>query len=326
MSNWLTLLEALAAIAAILGVPLAIITLRKPRWSKYRCRGLPYKILFRGEEYGYNPKTFLKDVKSVNIALKGLRTWYTAGAKKPLLITGVTGVGKSRLATEFIGRLGWQYRLWRKVLVPTPHELSEMSPPIFTRGSILFLNDLQEFRDSIPDAKMKFYLESKKFKVLATIPKEKYDPNWSVLSKFIWQELSLELWTALEGKKLADTAKMNFEPDTFTGTPLSVLAPAAEIRRSYELLSPGGKAILQILKIIKTHLGCFADFELISALQTAECSFDQTDFLVLISKRGFWCKTYDSKCLLADGMDDIIPYQASMEDAYRLQTVLMREE
>jgi hypothetical protein len=304
---------------------LAYLAIRKPRWRKYRCRGLPYETLFRGEEYGYNSKTFLTDVGSVDIALKGLRTWCAEGAK-PLLIKGVTGVGKSRLATEFIGRLGWRYRLWRKVLVPTPHELSEMLPPVFTRGCILFLNDLHEFRDSIPDAKMKFYLQSKKFNVLATIPTEKYEPSWSVLSKFVWEEMSLELWTAVEGRKLADTAEMNFEPDAFTGTPLSVLAPAAEIRRSYDLLSSGGKAVLQILKIIKTHLGCFADYELISALQTAECRFEYTDFLVLISKRGFWCKTYDSKCLLADGMEDIIPYQVSMEDAYRLQTVLIREE
>jgi hypothetical protein len=138
--------------------------------------------------------------------------------------------------------------------------------------------------------------------------------------------MSIGLWTAAEGRRLADTAKMNFELDAFTGTPLSVLAPAAEIRRSYDLLSAGGKAVLEILKIIKTHLGCFADYGLIFALQTAECRFEYPDFLALISKRGFWCKAYDSKCLLADGMEDFIPYQVSMEDAYRLQTVLIREE
>jgi hypothetical protein len=143
-------------LTTIIGLFLAYLAIRKPRWRKYRCRGLPYDTLFRGEEYGYNSKTFLRDVTSVDTALKGLRTWYTKGTK-PLLFKGVTGVGKSRLATEFIGRLNWRYRLWRKVLVPTPHELSEMLPPIFTRRCVLFLNDLHEFRDIVPDAKMKFF-------------------------------------------------------------------------------------------------------------------------------------------------------------------------
>jgi hypothetical protein len=324
LSHWLILLEALAAVATILGVPLAIIALRKPRWHKYRCRGLPYGSLFRGEEYGYNSKTFLRDVKSVDIALKKLGIWYAEGTK-PLLIKGVTGVGKSRLATEFIGCLGWGYRLWRKVLVPTPYELSEISLPVLSGGCILFLNDLHEFRDSSHDEKLKFYIESKKFKVVATIPTEKYDPNWSVLSKFIWEELSLPLWTVGEGRTLAHAAGMKFEPDMFKGTPLSVLAPAAEVRRSYELLSPGGKAILRVLKIIKAHLGCFADYELISALQTPECRFDYADFLSLTAKRA-WCKTYGAKYLLADGTEEIIPYQVVTEDAYRLQTVLVGEE
>jgi hypothetical protein len=329
VADWPALLQEAAAIAAIIGLPLAligiIISIRRPRWRKYRCRALPYSIIFRGEEYGYNPKTFLEDVKSVDVALKGVRAWYSKGTK-PLLIRGVTGAGKSRLATEFIGRLGWRHRLWRKILMPTPHELSEMSPPFLKRDCILFLNDLHEFRDSIPDAKLKFYLESEKFKVIATIPTEKYDPSWSVLSKFIWDEMPLGLWTSDEGKKLADAAKMEFQPESFKGTPLSVLAPAAEMRRSYELLSSGKKAILEVLKVIKIHMGCFADYELISTLQPSGCKFDNADYLEIISKRGFWCKTYDSRCLLADGMEDIIPYQVSIDDAYRLQAILSRDE
>ncbi|MGP8069739.1 MAG: hypothetical protein ACLP5V_07595 [Candidatus Bathyarchaeia archaeon] len=326
-SNWFTVIEVIGSIAAIASLPTAYWVSRKPRWHKYRCRQLPYGMIFRGSEYGYDSKTFLNDVGSVDDALKSLRAWNVEGAK-PLLVRGVTGSGKSRLITEFIGGLNWRYRLWRRILMPTPHELSEMAPPYFTRACILFLNDLHEFRDSVPDAdaKLKYCIQTKKFKSVATIPNEKYDPNWGVLSKFIWDEISLADWTIEEGKKLAEITKKEFEPESFTGTPLSVLAPEAELKRSYELLSPGGKGVLRALKIIKIHLGCPAGYDLISSLQSTESKFDHSDFLDIVSKQGFWCKTYDSKCMLADGLEEFIPYPVSMDDAFRLQTILFGEE
>jgi len=87
MTNWYILFSALIAIAAIV---LAYLQVRKPRWPKYRCRGLPYERIFRGGEYGYDPQTFLEDVASVDLALEKLRTWYADGTK-PLLIKGATG-------------------------------------------------------------------------------------------------------------------------------------------------------------------------------------------------------------------------------------------
>jgi hypothetical protein len=320
-SNW----PVLGVLATIAGLILSYLAIRKPRWRKYRCRGLPYDQIFRGKEYGYDPATFLKDPKSVRVALARLNDWY-ADDGKPLLIRGVTGVGKSRLVTEFLGRLSTWDRLWRRVLMPTPHEMNERFLPVFAGGCILFLNDLHEFRDSVPDWKLRFYVQDTKFKVVATIPVEKYDSNWAVLSGFIWHEVSLETWTSEEGRRLAERKKIVFELGTFKGTPLSVLAPDAELKRAFELLPPGAQTILQILKIIKTHLRCFADYELISAIQLPGCKFDYSDFLVVISKRGFWCRTYDSKCMLADGVEDLIPYQVSIQDAYRLQILLLGEE
>jgi hypothetical protein len=209
--------------------------------------------------------------------------------------------------------------------MPRPDELAEKASPIFANGCILFLNDLHEYR-GIADYKLQSYIQSERFSVVATIPTEKYDANWSVLSCFIWHEVNVETWTPDEGRRLARSKKITFEPRTFKGTPLSVLAPDAELKRAFELLPPGAQTILQILKIIKTHLGCFADYELISATQLPGHKFDHSDFLVIISNRGFWCKTYDSKCLLADGVEDLIPYQVSIQDAYRLQILLLGEE
>jgi len=321
ISNWLTVFGVLATIA---GLILGYLAIRKPRWRKYRCRGLPYERIFRAREYGYNPQTFLKDVRSADLALARLRTWYADGGK-PLLLKGVTGVGKSRLVTEFVGRLSIWDRLWKMVLMPRPDELAEKASPIFAHGCILFLNDLHEYRD-IADYKLQSFIQSEKLRVVATIPTEKYDPNWPVLSSFIWDEIAVEAWTPEEGRRLAEATKVRFEPASFKGTPLSVLAPDAEVKRSYELLSPGGKAVLQALKIIKVHLGCFADYDLISAIQGPGGKFDYSDFLHVISKRGFWCKTYDLRCLLADGVEDFIPYQVPIEDAYRLQVVLEGDE
>jgi hypothetical protein len=321
-TNWLTILTALAALSSIATFFLAR---RRPRWRKYRCRGLPYERIFRGKEYGYDPKRFLEDVQSVNAALKEIKTWY-AYSTKPLLITGVTGVGKSRLATEFIGRLSWRNRLWIRVLMPSPHELNEMFPPFFTRRCILFLSDLHEFRDKVNDSKLEFYVKSDRFRVVAVIPTEKYDPNWSLLSGFTWQEVRVQNWKLQDGEKLAQIKGIKFTPTGFKGTPLSILAPDAQLKRSYDLLSPAGKSILRALKIIKTHLNCYADYDLISALQSSENRFEYEDFLDIISKNGFWCKTDDSKYMLADGLEDFVQYDVPMSDAYRLQLVLMGVE
>lgn len=318
-ANWFVVSITVAALI------LVYLQIKKSRWQKYSCRKLPYNRIFRGKEYGYNPQTFLMDITSVDNVLKGLKTWYIDGSK-PLLIKGVTGIGKSRLVTEFIGSLSMWDRFRRRVLMPTLHEMNEKFSLFITRGCILFLNDLHEFRDSVPDSKLSFNVENKKFKVVVTIPTEKYDSKWPVLSRFSWSEISLEPWTFEEGNRLARISNVVFEPKTFKGTLLFVLAPDAEIKRSYELLSSGGKAVLHILKIIKIHLACFADYELVSAMQSSAGIFDYSDFLDVISNKEFWCKTYDSRCLLADGMEDFIPYDVSIKDAYRLQMILESDE
>jgi hypothetical protein len=321
-TNWLTILTALAALASIATF---VLGRRRPRWRKYRCRGLPYERIFRGKEYGYDPKRFLEDVQSVDTALKEVGTWY-AQSTKPLLITGVIGVGKSRLTTEFIGRLSWRNRLLTRVLMPTPHELNEMFPPFFTRRCILFLSDLHEFRDKVNDSKLEFYIKSDRFRVVATMPTEKYDPSWGLVSGFTWQEVRVQNWTPQDGTKLAQIKGIKFTPTEFNGTPLSILAPDAQLKRSYDLLSPAGKSILRALKIIKAHLGCYADYDLVSALQSSENRFEYEDFLDIISKNGFWCRTDDSKYMLADGLENFVQYDVSMNDAYRLQLVLMSGE
>lgn len=237
VSDWLTLLGVIGALASIVGLPLAYLAIRKPRWRKYRCRALPYKRIFRGGDYGYDQKTFLKDVRSVDIALGKLKTWYAGG--KPLLLGGAAGIGKSRLVTEFTYHLSIWRRVWTRVLMPGPHEMNSELPPFFKRGCIMFLDDLHEFRDKVKDEKLEYYIKSNRFKVIATIPTEKYDPNWELLSKFIWHETLVENWTTQEGRKLAETKGTKFAPSEFKGTPLSILAPDTQLKRSYDLLSQG---------------------------------------------------------------------------------------
>jgi len=319
--NWFTAFVVLTTIAALV---LSYLQLRKSRWKKYSCRRLPYDRIFRGKEYGYDPLSFLTNVRSAEMVFKELETWYRAD-DKPILLKGVTGVGKSRLVTEFLGRLSLWQRIWRTVMVPTSDDLRK-SPPIFAAGCILFLNDLHEFRDVVADSRLISLVGQKQFKVIATIPTERYDPSWNVLSNFVWKEISVEKWTPDNGRRLAEARKTQFDSESFTGTPLSIISPAAEIKQSYELLSGESKAVLQALKIVKTHLGCYADYRLCSSIPGLISKFDESAFTDTISKQNIWCKTNGGWAILADGVEDFIRYDVTIEDAYKLEIVLEHEE
>ena len=321
-SNWLSLLSGLAALASIASIFLALAR-RTPRWWKYRCRGLPYGRIFRGKEYGYDPKTFLTHVGSLDRNLRTLEDWH-AGKTKPLLIRGAIGAGKSRLVSEFLGQLSLRQRIRTRILMPTVDDMRVKMAPRLLDGCVLFLNDLHEFRGAVEDSKLIQRLLDNRTKIVATIPDEAYDPSWSVLQSHYWQEMKVDPWTEGEGRKLAEVKNLEFDATDFTGTPLSVIAPAAEIRRQFESLSPDRKAVLEALKVIKTHLGCFATFELASALTVPSGKFDQHAFADIIAIRKLWCKADGSTAMLADGMDDFIKYDVSTNDAYGLQVVLTR--
>jgi hypothetical protein len=326
ISNWLAVLRVLATIVfGLLTTILGYLAIRKPRWRKYRCRCLPYERIFREKEYGYDPKTFLTDVGSLERNFKTLQDWH-AGKTKPLLVRGAIGSGKSRLASEFIGRLSLRERVRTTILMPTVNDMREKMPPRFLNGCILFLNDLHEFRGAVDDSRLIQLLLDKKTKILATIPDEGYDPSWPVLQSHYWQEMKVEHWTEREGRRLAEVKNIRFDTTDFTGTPLSVIAPAAEIRRQFDSLPRNRKAVLEALKVIRTHLGCFATCELASALTVPSGRFDEQAFTDIIAIRKLWCKTDGPTAILADGMDDFVKYEVSRRDAYGLQIVLTRSE
>jgi len=324
MSNWPTLLQAFAALATIAALLLALAK-GKSRWRKYRCRALPYRRIFRGDEYRYDPKTFLSGVGSLDHSFETLHDWH-AGKTKPLLIRGATGVGKSRLVTEFLGQLRLRERIRTRILMPTVDDMHEKLPPRLLKGCILFLNDIHEFRGAVDDSKLTQLLLDKRMKIVATIPDEAYDSSWPVLWSHQWEEMKVEQWTETEGRRLAAVRNVEFDASGFTGTPLSVIAPAAETRRKFELLPRDRKAVLEALKVIKTHLGCFATYELASALTVPSGKFDQYAFTDIVAIQKLWCKTDSSAAMLADGMDDFIKYEVSTRDAYGLQIVLMLDE
>ena len=321
-SNWYVAFFVLTTLASLC---LAYLKIRKPRWRKYRCLGLPYERIFRGKEYGHDPKTFVTDVGSLDRNFGTLQDWH-AGKTKPLLVKGATGVGKSRLVSEFLGQLRFWKRLRMRILMPTVDDMREKIPPRFAKWCILFLNDLHEYRDPAGDSRLIQFIQDRRFKVIATIPDELYDPSWSVLQSHLWEEMKVELWTEKEGRKLAETRNIAFDADAFTGTPLSVIAPAAETRRHFDLLPTDRKAVLEALKIIKMHLGCYATYELASTLTVPSGKFDKYAFTDITVRQELWCKTDDSTAMLADGVDDFIRYDVSLVDAYGLQAVLMCDE
>jgi len=208
--------------------------------------------------------------------------------------------------------------------MPTVDDLREKIPPRRANGCILFLDDLHQYRDF--DSTLTELLQDNRFKVVATISSEKYDPNWPVLQSYLWEEMKVEQWTEPQGKRLAKTMNIAFDTAGFTGTPLSVIAPTTEIKRRFDLLPPYKKAVLEALKVIKTHLGCYASYDLASALTVPSGKFDESAFIDLTSIQKFWCKTDDSTAILADGVDESIRYDVTIGDAYGLQAVLMRGE
>jgi hypothetical protein len=325
-SNWLAVLEVAATIFfGVLATVLGYLQIRKSRWRKYRCRCLPYDRIFRGKEYGYDPKTFLTNVGSLENNFKTLQDWH-AGKTKPLLIRGAIGAGKSRLASEFLGQLSLRERVRTRILMPTVNDMREKMPPRLLNGCILFLNDLHEFRGAVDDSKLIQLLLEDKTKIVATIPDEAYDASWAVLQSHYWQEMKVEQWTEREGRRLAEIKKIRFDATDFTGTPLSVIAPAAEIKRQFDSLPRDRKAVLEALKVIKMHLGCFATCELASALTVPSGNFDQYAFTDIVALRKIWCKTDGSAAMLADGMDNFVRYDVSTQDAYGLQVVLTRAQ
>jgi tetratricopeptide (TPR) repeat protein len=319
VSGWIAVLGIVATLA------IGYLTLRKPRWKKYRCRGLPYDRIFREKEYGHDPKIFLTDVGSLNRNFKMIEDWHT-GKTKPLLVKGTTGVGKSRFVTEFLRELSFWERLRRRVLMPTVNDVREKKPPRFARWCILFLNDIHEYRDPVNDSRLYEFIQNKRFKIIATIPSEMYDPSWSVLQSYLWDEIRVEQWTEEEGRRLAKARNIAFDVNAFTGTPLSVIAPASEMRRRFDLLPPDRKAVLESLKVIKTYLGCFTTFELASALTVPSGKFDNYAFTDVTVRQGLWCRTDSSAAILADGVSDSIRYDVSIRDALGLQDILMRDE
>jgi tetratricopeptide (TPR) repeat protein len=267
---------------------------------------------------------FLEDAGNISVVMKRLQNWFSKD-RESILLVGQIGVGKSRLVTEFLSRLPFYSRFLTRVLMPTPDEIRDSFPPLLSRKYILFLNDLHEYR-GIDDAKLKSYIQSGRFRVVATIPPEKRDPNWDVLSTFVWTEMLLiDLWHPEHGRKLAEAiGKKDYDPSTFRGTPLSVIAPDVEMRRAYEILPEGPKEVLKVLKIAKLQLGCYVDFQLVSGISDRELR--HADFQNVVSREGFWCKTQDSKAILADGVEQFIEYEVSREDACRLQLFLMRTD
>ena len=210
--------------------------------------------------------------------------------------------------------------------MPTVDDVREKIPPRLAKGCILFLNDLHEHRDPVGDSRLIQFIQDKRFRVVATIPNEVYDPSWSVLQSYLWEKMKVEQWTEKEGRRLAETRNIAFDAAGFTGTPLSVIAPAAEIRRRFDLLPPDRKAVLEALKVIKAHLGCFATCELASALTVPSGKFDKYAFTDITVRQELRCQTDDSTAMLADGVDDFIRYDVSIGDAYDLQVVLMCDE
>lgn len=136
MTNWFAVFSVLAP---VIGLILSYLAIRKPRWHKYRYRALPYARIFRGKEYGYDPSTFIRNIKSAELALRCLQEWYEDD--KPLLLIGPAGIGKSRLVTEFLGNLPFLDRSTHRVLMPTPDEMANKLPPLnSSRSSILHIS------------------------------------------------------------------------------------------------------------------------------------------------------------------------------------------
>ncbi|MFC1803580.1 tetratricopeptide repeat protein [Thermoproteota archaeon] len=234
------------------------------RWKKYRCRKLNTNVLFSE----YYEKKFLNEVESVKHANKKLDDWFNKKSGTPLLVLGKSGIGKTRIITQYLYNLSWFQRLYVRIFIPGENLLKKT--PYLTYASILFLDDFHSFRQFFDDDALKRIIQNKKWKVIATIPDEKYDENWDLLSSIHWTSLRVKTWTEKEGEQLAKIFEKDFKPKEFQGTPMSVIHSKEQIWREYARSEEKEKNIIKNLAYVKHFLNTMADIHLMQALTNEE--------------------------------------------------------
>ncbi|MDG6221131.1 MAG: tetratricopeptide repeat protein, partial [Candidatus Thermoplasmatota archaeon] len=270
---------------------------RKKSWKGCKGKRIPQGRLIP-KEFQFNDYYIRTDIDKVILE-------WAKNPEKHLLLIGPSGVGKSRAIVEFFKIRGKN----EKVFVLAETDIREKQAPFFTRNGYVVLDDAHLFQHY----SLSKVLEETRFKIIATIPDDKTHHFSESFSLFKWEHIKLEKWTKDRGEELAKQLKKESNMPHFNGTPLSVIAPTAHMKRLFDRAEYKQRIALTTLKMAKECLGCFVDVQLI--IELASDTISPRDVETVLDR---WCLKKNSQVFLRDVFDECIPVKFGLEDCERI--------
>ena len=180
--------------------------------------------------------------------------------KKNLILTGRSGLGKTRTAFEILSKSKKKY----EILIPfrtRPESFESKSSFKKRKSVILFIDDLQDYDPE----DIAFYLDnlvahSSEVRLLCTC---KTEHEVAIYSSFPIPDLErydIKEWAVSEGRSLASLLNIDFDERAFDRTPASLIYNLDKLKERYKQLAGNEKVILESIKLLKTiTLRCNSD-------------------------------------------------------------------
>jgi tetratricopeptide (TPR) repeat protein len=172
--------------------------------------------------------------------------------KKNLILTGRSGLGKTRTAFEILSKSKENY----EILVPflTRSESFDFKSSFKKRKKvILFIDDLQKYNtDDINYYVENLFANSSEVQLLCTCRTEHEKDIFGSFQIPNLERYALKEWTESEGKSLASLLNIDFDAKAFDHTPASLIYNLEKLRERYKQLNSHQKIVLESIKLLKT--------------------------------------------------------------------------
>jgi hypothetical protein len=174
--------------------------------------------------------------------------------RKPVLLTGRSGVGKTQMAADIC------YSMGLRTCIPKEGMLEELSTALWMRyfsksSTVLLLDDLHSHIRSVgPAASVIRAIEQFTElggSVLATSTVAGYEQlvAWH-LDRTRFEVVLVPEWDEDEGKQLASALNVAFDPNSFDGTPASLILGFERQREALRKLGADALRVLRSLKLL----------------------------------------------------------------------------
>lgn len=177
--------------------------------------------------------------------------------KKHLIISGRSGLGKSRTVFELLSKLETK----TEILIPKfpkPEDYDPIKSFKKLKRVILLLDDLQKYEIS----DIQFYIENLKsvavdFQFIATCRSEYDEKIYADYNLSNLKRIALTPLSIAEGKSLAKMVNVKFNSQTFDNTAGSILYDLERLKVIYKQLEINQRLILEMIKLLKAlSLNC----------------------------------------------------------------------